>query len=89
MDIITRACFVCNKTVLSAFDDYEMDILEPASKAVCFTSGGNFGSTIFDPMDGTIIEITVCDDCLKNKKDRVIAYKIQHKKSYKKVDNPI
>lgn len=30
-----------------------------------FVSYGNYGSTVFDPMDGTYIQIAVCDECLK------------------------
>ena len=30
-----------------------------------FATTGHYGSTVFDPMDGTVIEVNVCDACLK------------------------
>ncbi|MTH94743.1 hypothetical protein [Roseibium sp. RKSG952] len=32
---------------------------------LAFSTPGHYGSTFFDPCDGTSIEIAVCDDCLK------------------------
>jgi hypothetical protein len=32
---------------------------------LAFSTPGHYGSTFFDPCDGTRIEIAVCDDCLK------------------------
>lgn len=32
-----------------------------------FTTQGHYGSTMFDPMDGSYLEITICDKCLKEK----------------------
>lgn len=29
-----------------------------------FTSSGHYGSTIFDPMNASLIEINICDPCL-------------------------
>ncbi len=29
-----------------------------------FSTHGHYGSTVFDPMDGTALEIVVCDECL-------------------------
>lgn len=30
---------------------------------VAFSSAGHYGSTEFDPMDGTRVEIVICDPC--------------------------
>lgn len=30
-----------------------------------FSSSGHYGSTVFDPMDGSFIALNVCDPCLK------------------------
>ena len=38
-------------------------------------SYGNYGSTVFDPMDGSFLEFNICDPCL-----------IAHKKSIRIVD---
>ena len=29
-----------------------------------FSTCGHYGSTVYDPMDGSAIEIVVCDECL-------------------------
>ena len=34
---------------------------------VAFLSHGHFGSSVFDPMDGSIIQIVLCDPCLSEK----------------------
>lgn len=31
---------------------------------LAFITGGHYGSTIFDPMDGSWLELAVCDRCL-------------------------
>lgn len=31
-----------------------------------FISYGHYGSTVFDPMDGTFLAINICDSCLKS-----------------------
>jgi hypothetical protein len=36
---------------------------QPAG-GVTFTAPGNYGSTVFDPFDGSMIEVNVCDPCL-------------------------
>jgi hypothetical protein len=33
-------------------------------RGTVFFSHGNYGSTVFDEIDGTGLEITVCDECL-------------------------
>lgn len=37
------------------------------SGGTAFQTKGHFGSTVFDPMDGTCLEINVCDPCLLDK----------------------
>lgn len=32
---------------------------------LAFSTRGHYGSDFFDPMDGSRIEICVCDDCLR------------------------
>lgn len=41
---------------------------------VAFQSYGNYGSRVFDPMDGTFLEIYVCDDCLLQAREAQIVY---------------
>jgi hypothetical protein len=53
-------CIVCSKTLSNVFEDVE----NQPNDGLTFMSHGQYGSTEFDPMDGTYIEINVCDECL-------------------------
>jgi hypothetical protein len=63
-------CIVCDEQVpgwpVEYLDDYSETY--PLGGTV-FRAYGNYGSTIFDPMDGSFIEIVICDSCLKRKFD--------------------
>jgi hypothetical protein len=49
------------------------DVENQPAEGTAFQSQGHYGSTVFDPMDGSYIEINVCDDCLrKHAPDRVL-----------------
>ena len=39
------------------------DINQPYG-GLAFQSEGHYGSTVFDPMDGTYLEVNICDECL-------------------------
>lgn len=56
-------CIACNKKLETAIPPEAADHNQPYG-ATIFTARGQFGSTIFDPMNGTYLEINVCDDCL-------------------------
>ncbi len=67
-----RHCLKCDKELEAAFgegDDY------PPSEAVIFYAQGNYGSTVFDPMDGSSLKIYICDDCLSKAADKVALVK--------------
>lgn len=53
-------CIVCGSRLRNVFDDAE----NQPSSGTAFESEGHYGSTQFDPMDGSYIEINVCDVCL-------------------------
>ena len=53
-------CIVC-KTELENLPSGEIN--HPRD-GVVFTSRGNYGSQVFDPMDATYLEINVCDPCV-------------------------
>ena len=55
-------CIVCDKT-LEMFAE-----LQPLG-GLQFQTEGHYGSTFFDPMDGTRLIIAVCDPCLIEKKE--------------------
>lgn len=56
-------CLVCDCTLESAIPS-EIDEGGQPSKGTAFQSHGHYGSTVFDPMDGTFLEIYICDPCL-------------------------
>jgi len=70
-------CIRCDKPLDNVF---EGSINQP-SEGTAFTTGGHYGSTVFDPMDGTEIEISVCDECLKEwgRKGNVLASQRQRR----------
>lgn len=54
-------CIACNAAVESIDDSY----INSPYKATAFQTEGHYGSTIFDPMNGTYLELNVCDECLR------------------------
>lgn len=61
------SCIVCDSELSESFQGTEEN--QP-HKATCFMTQGHYGSTFFDPMDGTWLEINVCDDCLKKAQEK-------------------
>ena len=53
-------CIVCGKVLQSAIPGA---INQPYA-GTAFMTTGHYGSTAFDPMDGSRLEIIVCDPCL-------------------------
>lgn len=56
---LALSCIVCDKELESiSSPNQPHDGLE-------FVSSGHYGTTVFDPMDGSMLAINVCDSCLK------------------------
>ena len=53
-------CFVCDKQLK------EYGHMHPDG-AIHFLSYGHYGTTVFDPMDGSTINVFICDHCLRKK----------------------
>ena len=53
-------CIVCGAALDNVIDDSEN---QPYG-ATAFMSDGHYGSTAFDPLDGTFLEVNICDPCL-------------------------
>lgn len=70
---VTMSCFVCGKVLRPAFED-DLSTLQ-AWGAVIFTSPGNFGSHVFDEMDGSRLLINICDGCLVAGAERTVLSK--------------
>ena len=61
----TLPCIVCLKK-LEGISSVCREINQP-NNGLAFESNGHYGSTFFDPMDGSSIEINLCDKCLKER----------------------
>lgn len=61
-------CIVCGRHFDSAANDPSFDAVP--YEGTLFYSRGHYGSTAFDPMDGTWLEIVVCDQCLLTRQAR-------------------
>lgn len=71
--IKTLSCIVCEKELESALPEKIQDVNQPYA-GTTFFAYGQYGSTIFDPMDGSSLEINICDDCLDKKAKRGMIY---------------
>jgi len=60
---LTYNCIVCD-IPLEKIDD-----LQPLG-GLHFLTYGHYGSTFFDPLDGSTLNIFVCDSCLSRKNDK-------------------
>lgn len=54
-------CIVCETQLDTAFDPSQ----NQPYKGTVFMTQGHYGSTFFDPMNGSCLEIVVCDECCK------------------------
>lgn len=69
------ACIACGELLKSVFD--REGYRHQPSRAATFTSYGNYGSTVWDPMGNSkYLMINVCDACLTEFKERVCLVKI-------------
>ena len=59
-------CIVCKTVLLPVFPSMEKSETEYVQPALAntFLSSGTYGSTVFDPCDGSTALLNVCDDCL-------------------------
>ena len=67
MDRAKGPCFKCG---------CELENLMPndnqPNKGLEFITHGHYGSSFFDPMDGSYLRINICDLCLRENRDRII-----------------
>ena len=71
-------CFRCDSPTEAAMPG---TVNQPYA-ATAFMTQGHYGSTVFDPMDGTWLEINICDDCLKAHSEKVLHF-LRPKKAIK------
>lgn len=53
-------CIICN----AELQEVDESSTNQPYKGTAFTTTGHYGSTTFDPMDGSYLEILICDPCL-------------------------
>lgn len=58
---MTLPCIVCRTKLESVVPEFDNN--QPY-KGTTFMSHGQYGSTVWDPMDGSFIQINICDECL-------------------------
>lgn len=64
-------CLICDEQVKNWDEAYPKgeEQIHPVDGTV-FRTYGHYGSTVFDPMDASYLEIVVCDQCLGARLDR-------------------
>lgn len=64
-------CFKCGKTLRNAFSDQENQPEEGTE----FRTYGHYGSTFWDSFDGEELVLNICDNCLREHKERLAQHK--------------
>lgn len=62
-------CICCNQKLQAIFNE---PYYKQPSKALHFYTYGHYGSTYFDPMDGSSLHIFVCDSCLEKNQNKIL-----------------
>lgn len=57
-------CIVCGQEMEAPFSMDGETFFNQPQEGTGFTTEGHYGSTVFDPMNGNNLSITVCDPCL-------------------------
>ena len=47
---------------------------------LAFSTPGHYGSTYFDPMNGSYLELSICDDCVRWAHERGLTHSYNGKK---------
>lgn len=66
-------CVICGLLQPRVMQDTEAQ----PDHGLMFTTTGNYGSTVFDPDDGTALLVIICDGCIvrASEQQRVLTYK--------------
>lgn len=65
-------CIVCRDLL----DNIYTPGIQP-NAGLAFYSQGHYGTTFFDPMDGSYIEVCICDSCLEKADKQGLIYRKQ------------
>lgn len=70
--MMTLPCFTCGKNLESAIKKFEETENQPYA-GTTFSTHGQYGSTVFDPMNlNKWLEINICDDCMLKGRERIL-----------------
>lgn len=59
------SCIICDVSLRNWDEAYEPhNVQVHPIGGTAFRTYGHYGSSVFDPMDATFLEIAICDDCL-------------------------
>lgn len=65
-------CLICNRELSSVLPDDLPGHDHQPNDGTCWSTGGNYGSTVYDPVSQhQYLEAYVCDGCLNERQDRV------------------
>jgi hypothetical protein len=64
-------CIVCEKDLEDVYPSHPGN--QPLH-GTAFTTHGHYGSTVFDPMDGSYLDLSICDECLVNRAMKGMVY---------------
>jgi hypothetical protein len=70
----TIACFCCDKVMENMHYESRLNdsyVYVHPIDGLHFQTRGHYGSTMFDPMDGSSLDIAICDDCIKQRAERI------------------
>lgn len=87
-----RSCFICEKSIKTAagykdndpqHNPFIHEFNDPTDDATCWTTKGNYGTIIYDALfEDKMLEITICDECLKNGIENGLVNEVKFKKGY-------
>lgn len=60
-------CFKCDKKL----NNYQQLPVVHPNNGLHFKGYGAYGSTVFDPMNGTSLDLVICDECLKSHRHKL------------------
>lgn len=63
-DVEYCQCFKCGQRLENLSASFGNLGFQPLG-GTCFGTYGHYGSTVFDPVDGSKLEIVICDECLE------------------------
>jgi hypothetical protein len=75
---MNKYCIICEQVAVMMDYDDKPEMFHPMD-GTHFITYGHYGSTVFDPViDGTHLDILICNSCLENKKQFCYGNGVKH-----------